>query len=157
MLKGRRSILSSHTAATGLAKLCPTSTSRMPWKTAGPDTLPLVPSTLDPSRLLRWSACPPSTSLTNYIFWRRITGISQKRRIVRSVGPPPHFALLIRLKNCLSFSCSCSSWSRATGPSFIISVFSLGVPFRRRHYVRSFWFGSKSYRTNIKLRSSYIT
>lgn len=94
MLKGRRSILSSHTAATGLAKLCPTSTSRMPWKTAGPDTLPLVPSTLDPSRLLRWSACPPSTSLTNYIFWRRITGISQKRRIVRSVGPPPTLCLI---------------------------------------------------------------
>lgn len=90
MLKGRRSICFSHTVATGLAKLCPTSTSRLPLKTASPDPPLFVPSTSDPSRLLRWLACPPSILLTNYMFWLRNTGINQKRRTVRSVG---HFFL----------------------------------------------------------------
>lgn len=156
-LKGRRSILFSHTVATGLAKLCPTSTPRPPLKTASLDPLLFAPSTLDPSRLIRWLVFPLSTLLTNYVFWPRNTGINQKRRTVRSVGPLLLYLIDPTKHKSLSISCSCPSRSRTAGPSFVVSMFSPKFTFRCFNHVRSFWVGSKSYRTNIKLRSSYIT
>lgn len=98
MLKGRRSILFSHTPATGLTNLCPSSTPRLTSMTASPDTLPFVPSTLDPSRLLRWLACPPNTLLINYAPWRHNTGTNQKRQTVQLVGPSNLIIIFALLK-----------------------------------------------------------